>query len=450
MDKRIERQLDDLANEAVAQGMSRLTFMRRALALGVGVAAIAGALEAIEGPALRVSAATPTPTQLTFGSWGSLDEQVTINQVLKIFTQRYPNIQVQPQYTSFGDYFVKLNADLAAKSIPDVLFLTYVPTYASKGALRDIRAVSKSHGKNLAAYTPNELFLFEWNGGLYGVPRDNDTKVIFYNRKLFRQAGVPFPKEGWTWDDLRATAKKLTKGRAPRISQYGFAYETGYWYLWLWQNGIELFDNNAKPTKVIFNTPKAAQILQFVANLTTKDQVTPPATQLAGSATIAPLFASGQVAMAFGNHAVVPTFVKTPGLDWFVVGLPHWNGHKVVNAAGGAGYCMSKYTKYPDATYQLWDFMTGPVATLKFSEGNDVTPIQPGVLKSAFWRSKPYNAVFQQQTPLGHPLPSFPSFSDVYGAANNTLDPLWTGEKTAQQLVPAAAAAAAKVLKKEG
>ncbi len=445
MDKRQEFGLDELAAEAVSSGMSRMTFIRRALALGLAAPAIAGALEAIEGPAPALAAATPT--QLTFGSWGSLDEQVTVNQVLKVFTQRNPDIAVQPQYTSFSDYFVKLNADLAAKSIPDVMFLTYVPTYASKGALQDIRAMAKSHGKNLAAYTPGELFLFEWNGGLYGVPRDNDTKVIFYNRKLFKAAGVSFPKDGWSWDDLRTTAKKLTKGSGARISQYGFAYETDFWRLWLWQKGVELFNNNAKPTKVTFNTPAAAQALQFIADLTNRDQVTPPASQMASSATISSLFAGGQLAMAFGNHALAPTFLKTPGLDWFVVGMPHWNGRPVVNASGGAGYCMSKFTKTPEATYRLWDFMTGPVATLTFSEGNDVTPINPGVLNSAFWRSKPYNAVFQAQTKLGHRLPSFPTFFDVYTAADNVLQSLWSGEGTAATLLPKAAAAATKTLK---
>ncbi len=447
MSKQQERALDDLACEAMTSGMGRLTFIRRALALGASVPAVAAALGAMEGPAAAFAAATPT--QLTFGSWGSLDEQVTINQVLKVFMQRYPAIEVQPQYTSFPDYFVKLNADLVSRSIPDVMFLTYVPTYASKGALQDIRAVSRQHGKDLSTYTPGELFLFEWNGGLYGVPRDNDTKVIFYNRALFRAAGVPYPKDGWSWDDLRATAKRLTKGSGARISQYGFAYETDFWRLWLWEKGVELFDNDARPTKVTFNTPRAAQALQFIADLTNKDHVTPPATQMQSSATIASLFAGGQLAMAFGNHALAPTFAKTAGLDWSVVGMPHFAGRPVVNATGGAGYCMSTYTKSAAATYQLWDFMTGPLATLTFSQGNDVTPIDPGTLNSGFWKSKPYNAVFQQQSKVGHRLPSFPTFFDVYTAADTALQPLWIGEGTAAQLLPKAAAAATRVLRSE-
>jgi ABC-type glycerol-3-phosphate transport system substrate-binding protein len=446
MPRPFDRDLETLANEAASSGMKRVTFIKRALALGASIPAIAYALDALEGPA-SAHAASSSQVTINFGSWGSIDEQITANAILKTFQTRYPNIQVQPQYTDFTDYFVQLNANLAAKSIPDVMFLTYVPTYASKGALADVRTVAAKHGKKITGYTQGELFLFEWNGGLYGVPRDNDTKVIFYNRALFRKAGVPYPKDGWSYDDLSATAKKLTIGSGARISQYGYAFETPFWRLWLWENGVELFDNDANPTKATFNTPAGAQALQFMADLINVDHVTPPPSQMAGSATIAPLFASGQLAMAFGNHALVPTFNKTKGLDWFVVGMPHFAGHPVVNASGGAGYTISSFTKQQDAAWQLWDFLTGPVASLAFAAGDDIVPLSPAALASPSWNSKPYNKVFTAQTKLGHDFPSFAQIGPVLTAIDSALQPVWIGEETAAQALPKAAAAADKLLK---
>lgn len=442
----LDRKLEELAIEATRTGMSRLTFMKRALALGISATAIASALEAIEGPTGANAAGAPQ-VSLTFSSWGSLDEQITVNKLLEIFQKRYPNITVQPRYTDFGDYFTKLNADVATKSIADVLFLTYVPTYAAKGAIQDIRPALKAGGRSLKGYTPGQLFLFEYAGGVYGVPRDTDTKVIFYNRKLFKQAGVAYPKDGWSYDDLRTTAKALTKGSGARISQYGYAYETDFWRLWLWQNGVELFDNNAKPTKATFNTPAGAQALQFIADLTNVDQVTPPPSQMASSAGIASLFSSGQLAMAFGNHALVPTFVRTKGLDWFVVGMPHFTGHPTVNASGGAGYAISKWTKQRDAAYKLWNFFTGTFAIETFSAGNDVTPITPSVLKSAAWLSKPYNKIFAQQTKYGHLFPSFASVGDVFNVVGSDLDKVWIGEQSAADALPKAEKDANKVIK---
>jgi len=116
--------------------------------------------------------------------------------VLKAFQKAQPNITVSPLLTSWGNYWPKYNADLAARATSDVQFLTFVPSYASKGALMEIRSLLKKHGQSVPkAYTLALLSIFEWNGGLYGYLRDNDTKVIFYNKKLFRQAGLAMPKD---------------------------------------------------------------------------------------------------------------------------------------------------------------------------------------------------------------------------------------------------------------
>jgi len=425
---------------------SRLGFIRQALAAGLSVPTVAALLQEIEGP-VPVHAAGAPPVQITFSSWGSLDEQVTITALLKVFEERHKNIQVQPLLTSWSSYWPKYTADLAAQSTADVQFLTFVPTYASKGALSEIRPLLRKHGQTVpTAYTPGLLSLFEYKNKLYGYPRDNGTEVIFYNKTLFRQAGVPFPTATWTWDDLRSKALKLTKRHGKRVTQYGFAFETFHWRLYIWQSGTELFDSNSAPTKVTFNTPAAAQALQFMADLITKDKVTPPASQIADSSAIGPLFSSGRLAMAFGNHALVPTFVATPGLEWGVVGLPHFAGQPTVNEAGGAGYVISRWTQQPEAAFQLWSFLVGPVASQMFAAGNDLVPVNPQVLRSATWLSKPYNRVFSEQTALGHAFPSFAAFNDIYTVITTVLDRVWIGEMTAAQALPQAASSAAKML----
>lgn len=439
--------LDALIEETTQRPVSRISFIRRALALGLSSTAAAALLTELEGP-LGASAAAAPPAQITFSSWGSLDEQVTITAVLKAFSDRTPNVQVQPLLTSWTNYWPKYNADLAAKSTADVQFLTNVPTYAAAGALTDIRSLLARHGKSVpAGYTQALLSSFEYGGKLYGFPRDNDTKVIYYNRALLRKAGVPFPTYPWTWDQLRANALKLTTRQGGRISQYGFAYETGWWRLYIWQNGGDLFDNLSNPTKVTMSSPAAVQALQFMADLINKDKVTPPASQIVDSSNIGPMFAGGQLAMAFGNHALIPTFVKTTGLDWGVVGMPHFAGQKTVNAAGGAGYCISRWTKAPEAAYQLWSFITGPVASLMFSSGNDLVPDNPAALDSKAWLSKSYNKIFSQQTALGHAGPTFAKWVDVDNAIEPILDKLWIGETSASAALSKAASAATKVLK---
>jgi multiple sugar transport system substrate-binding protein len=438
--------INDLMIEARMRPISRISFIQRAMALGLSSSAAAALLLKVEGS--TAARAASAPAQISFSSWGSLDEQVTIIAILKAFATVSPNIQVQPLLTSWSNYWPKYNADLAAKSTADVQFLTNVPTYAAAGALKEIKPILAKHGSSIpVGYTSALLSSFSYNGKVYGFPRDNDTKVIFYNRKLLKAAGVPIPSGSWTWDDLRAAALKLTVRSGSRISQYGFAFETGWWRLYVWQNGGELFDNPAAPTKVTLASPAAIQAVQFFADLINKDKVTPAANQIADSTNIGPLFASGQLALAFGNHALIPTFVKTPGLDWGVVGLPHFAGHKPVNAAGGAGYVISRWTAAPEAAYQLWSYITGPVASLQFAGGNDLVPDNPAALRSSAWLSKPYNRVFSEQTALGHAGPTFAKWVNVDNVIEPQLDKVWIGESTAATGLAAAAAAATSALK---
>ncbi|GAC1642707.1 MAG: sugar ABC transporter substrate-binding protein [Chloroflexota bacterium] len=440
--------IDRLVAEATHAPMSRLAFISRAFALGLSATAVAGVLADIEGPAAALAAPSRKTANLSFSSWGSPDEQSTIHRVLDVFHQRHAGINVTPRLSSWSDYWPKYNADVAAHSTADVQFLTFVPGYAEKGALYEIRSLLTKHGKSLPkGYTKGQLSLFEYKKGVYGVPRDNDTKVIFYNKDLFRKAGVAFPKSTWTYDDLRRIAKKLTVRQGSRVVQYGYAFESGQWRLYIWQHGSELFDNDQTPHRLTFDNARAADGIQFMADLINKDKVTPAPTQIVDSTTIGPLFTSGQLAMAFGNHGLVPQLVATPNLKWDVVGMPHFKGYKTVNVAGGAGYTISRWTKDPSAALQLWQFMTGPVASLVFASGNDLVPNSPAALHSKQWLSKPYNKVFTQQTKLGHDFPSFPQWNDVANAIGAALDKVWTGETTARQALHDAVAPAEKALK---
>jgi len=114
----MQRDIETLVAETARRPVSRISFIRRALALGLSATAAASLLDQIEGPA-TAGAASTAPAQISFSSWGSLDEQVTITSVLKSFAQRYPNVQVQPMLTSWTNYWPKYNADLAAKSTAD-------------------------------------------------------------------------------------------------------------------------------------------------------------------------------------------------------------------------------------------------------------------------------------------------------------------------------------------
>ena len=76
----------------------------------------------------------------------------------------------------------------------------------------------------LDMYASSILQFWNYNGKQYGLPNDINGTAIYYNKKLFDEANLPYPEAGWTYDDMKELAQKLTKG-AVRIRFMGFLYQ---------------------------------------------------------------------------------------------------------------------------------------------------------------------------------------------------------------------------------
>ncbi len=99
-------------------------------------------------------------------------------------------------------------------------------------------------------------------------------KVLFYRKDLFDTAGVEYPNENWTWDDLYEACKKLTD---PAQGIYGIRFVSGkqeayHWVNFLWAIGADIlrFNNTAERWEVAFDTPEAAVALDFYTQLNTE------------------------------------------------------------------------------------------------------------------------------------------------------------------------------------
>lgn len=76
------------------------------------------------------------------------------------------------------------------------------------------------------------------NGKHYALPYSMATYGLYYNKAMFDKAGVPYPTDDWTWDDLRAAALKLTSGSGASKT-YGFLPDyTGQWAFLLFNSSV--------------------------------------------------------------------------------------------------------------------------------------------------------------------------------------------------------------------
>jgi len=174
---------------------------------------------------------------LRWGMWGSPEEIATHQKVADAYMAKNPNVTIEIWSQPWGDYFTKLDTLFVTKDpkqIPDVFFLSPVPSYAAKGVLQNLDPLIKASNLDLTDYWPGAIASTSYNGSVYGFPRDVGVEVLYYNKDDFDKAKLSYPTDKWTWDDLRKAADALTvKDASGRVTRYGLAMEGGKYFDWV-------------------------------------------------------------------------------------------------------------------------------------------------------------------------------------------------------------------------
>ena len=205
----------------------------------------------VGAPAADTGAEGEGPVTVTWAFWGSPEEKASHERVAEAFMAEHPEIQIELFHEPWGDYFTKVQALWAggdSSLIPDVLFLWPTPRYAAEGVLENLDPWIEKAGYNLDDYWPALLESASYDGSVYGFPRDIGFNVLYYNKDLFDAAGVEYPTNEWTWDELQAAAEQLmVVDDNGRVQQYGLAMEGGKYSDWVLQNMGGILDDVRNP-----------------------------------------------------------------------------------------------------------------------------------------------------------------------------------------------------------
>lgn len=157
---------------------------------------------------------TPTSEDIsgdiTFGFWDPL-QQPAMEAIIDAFKEKYPDVTVTPVVTPFTDYWTALQTQASSNTLPDVFWIdmAHFQLYASNGQLAPIDDLVSSGDVDLSKYPENLTAFYNYDGKQYGVPKDADTNAMWINKALFEKAGVPLPKDDWTYDDFRSISAQI-------------------------------------------------------------------------------------------------------------------------------------------------------------------------------------------------------------------------------------------------
>lgn len=394
-------------------------------------------------------AAPPAPKEVTllWAFWGSPEEAATHKRVAEAYMKEHPNVKFEYLIEPWDAYFNKINTLWAGgdpKAIPDVLFLWPTPAYAAKGVLEDLEPWIQKTGYNVDDYWPYLLDSARYQGHIYGLPRDIEAHGLYYNKKLFDEAGVAYPTDDWTWDDFLAAAEKLTKRDADgRVTQYALGMEGGKWAMWVGQAGGQVLDDLTNPSKCTLDSPQAMKGIQFFYDLMDKGYAMRSATlsQQGGDTAV---FETGQVAMIIQNSSRVSSFNANPNLDYDVAAVPIPKGGQRWDYNGGAAWVMSAKS---DNKEEAWAFLSwlqskGGGESI-YTQAGEIFPALRSVANSPDFLAlgKPANrkafAIGGEAAKPGG-FGYFPEWDELSGSIiNPQLDRLWAGEATPEEVIPA-------------
>lgn len=386
------------------------------------------------------------PVTITWAFWGSPEEATSHQMVAEAFMAEHPEIKIELWNQPWDDYFTKIQTLWASgdpAAIPDVAFLWPTPKYAAEGVLENLDPYIEAAGYDLNDYWPGLLESATYEGSIYGLPRDNEVNVLYYNKDLFDEAGVAYPTAEWTWDDLLAAAEKLTvKDASGKVTQYALAMEGGKYSKWVNQNGGSILDDYVNPSKCLLAEPASVEAITFFADMMDQGYAMRDAdlSQAGGDAAV---FASDQAAMILQNTSRVSAF-NSAGKNYDVAVAPIPAGGQRWNPAGGAAWVMSSGSDNKDAAWTFLQWLQSSEGGVKlYTERGEIFPALQSVANSpAFMTDQaPANkqAIIDEAAASGvGGFGYFPEWdeldSSVIGPA---LQAVWAGEATPAEALPA-------------
>ncbi len=196
-----------------------------------------------------------TITYSNFISNGGNEEN--LQKIVDAFEAENPDITVDVTTLPYGDYGTALQTDLAAGTAADVFDLEYAQyaQFQSSGVLAPIEL------SDAAAYRPSVLEAYQTDGVNYAAPSSFSTVVLYYNKRLFDEAGLEYPTNEWRWADVQAAAEAITD---PATGTWGVHQPVSFYefYKVLAQNGGDFLD--ADGTAVAFDSPEGIEAAEWL------------------------------------------------------------------------------------------------------------------------------------------------------------------------------------------
>lgn len=353
--------------------------------------------------------------------------------VIEKFEAENPGVKIKNEQITWGNGLDKIVVAMANGRAPDICELgsTWMGKFMGEGALIEVTDKFIDLKPDYMMWEPATL-----DGKLYGMPWLAGTRVLFYNRQLFRQAGLNPDLPPQTWNDFLDAAKKIHN---PAEGRYGFGMNAGEGHIlykkfmpFVWGNGGRILDDNGN---FVFDSPQTRQALEFYLKL--KDYSYSEKQDLLDDA-----FKRGTLGMTVSGSWNFARYPKdAPNLDFGVALLPKpgKNSGFSTSFLGGEILVLFKGCKNPDMAAKFIRYLTRAENTLPITKEALVSfPAALSSFSDSFFTQDPRMQVFIEQMKTAIHPPVHPLWIELEKIINSTVEKAMYGESVDRVFADAA------------
>lgn len=290
-------------------------------------------------------------------------------EIAKRFEQANPDIKIEIELTPSAQYFVKLDSAAAGGVAPDIFWINmpYFVQYAKNGIMEPLTPYIKDSGLQLDDVVASSVKAYQYDGQQMAIPRDVDSIAVWYNKKLFDQAGVSYPSSDWSWDDLKNKATALKsglKGAAfPLVMDLSIDGQDSYMNL-LFQNGNHIVPKDGQPTDIA--NDKSIWVYQQLQGMM-KDGLMPSAQQMSEVKT-ENIFQSNRAAMVYAGSWLAAPFANNPLINDHIGVVMMPKIERQSGVAHSLAFAMSAKSAHKQAAWKYIAFMSSEASQAELAK----------------------------------------------------------------------------------
>ena len=343
--------------------------------------------------------------------------------IVSAFEKAHPDIKVNVTSIAWTNFDQQVQTMIQNKQYPDITEGDYFSNYAQDGLLYSASDVLSDPGNLLSSFKAQGTY----SGTQYGMPFTTSSRTLFYNKKLFTQAGIASAPQ--TWADVQADAAKITK-----LGDVGFGLPLGAEeaqaesLLWM------LGDGGGYQTAGKYTINSAANVTAFnflKGLVSAKDTEPNPGT--VNRTDLWKEFAQGKVGMINGSPALIP-IIQTAGVlqssDWTSVPIAGKTGPLTTTLGVCDNVAAFKPNGHQAQIKEFLDFAYQDKYQLQFDKEYDLLPATTSAAKAL--SSDPVFSPFLTALPNSVQYPSDTAWANVKTKIQQTIGTAVTGDPSGE------------------